>query len=151
MGFYSATDFEPDSSIGYLARRVHQLAQIGLEPVFAAQGLTNIQWHALISIYFGRGATPISLARDLSYDKGATTRLLDVLEARGWVSRDRTAADRRSIRLALTRAGEDVTRRTRLGLVDAWNGWLIDWPHDETAAAVATLQRLRDTLLEKVA
>lgn len=151
MGFYSATDFEPDCSVGYLARRVHQLAQVGLEPVFAEQGLTNIQWHALISIHFERGTTPIELARDLSYDKGATTRLLDVLEARGWVVRDRTPADRRSIRLALTAAGAEVTQRTRLKLIDAWNGWLGDWPHGDIAAAVATLQRLRDTLVEKVA
>ena len=156
MGFYSATDFQPDSSVGYLARRVHQLAQIGLEPVFAREGLTNIQWHALISIYFARGTTPIELARDLSYDKGATTRLLDTLETRGWVVRDRATGDRRSISLALTAAGEEVTQRTRLKLIDAWNGWLRDWPHDDVAAAVTTLQRLRDTLLietvrEKVA
>ena len=150
MGFYSATDFEPDCSVGYLVRRVHQLTQAGLEPVFAAEGLTNIQWHALISIFFGRGVTPAGLARDLSYDKGATTRLLDVLEARGWVLRERGPDDRRSVRLTLTREGEAVTRRARMKLIDAWNDWLADWPHEEVAAAVATLQRLRDTLAEKV-
>lgn len=151
MGFYSATDFQPDCSVGYLAKRVHQLAQAGLEPVFAAEGLTFIQWHAVVSIYFGRGATPAELARDLSYDKGATTRLLDALEARGWVERLRDRADRRSIQLKLTPAGEDVARRGRLRVIEAWNGWLADWPHDDIAAAVATLQRLRDTLAEKVA
>ena len=149
MGFYSETDFQPDSSVGYLARRVHQLTQAALEPVFAAEGLTNIQWHALISIYFGKGPTPIELARDLSYDKGATTRLLDVLEARGWMVRGRATGDRRSITLALTPAGAEVTQRTRFKLIDAWNTWLSDWPHDDVAAAVATLQRLRDTLVEK--
>lgn len=151
MEFYSATDFAPDCSIGYLARRVQQLSAAGLEPVFAAEGLTNIQWHALTSIYFGRGATPVELARDLTYDKGATTRLLDVLEARGWIERRRGDDDRRSVKLTLTRAGEAVTRRVRLQVIDAWNGWLADWPHAEAAAAVATLQRVRDTLLEKVA
>ncbi len=151
MGFYSATDFEPDCSVGYLARRIHQLAQTGLEPVFAAEGLTNIQWHALVSIYFRRGATPLGLARDLSYDKGATTRLLDVLEAKGWVVRERTPDDRRSLQLNLTPEGERITQHTRLKLIDAWNAWLADWPHDDVAAAVATLQRVRDTLLEKLA
>lgn len=151
MGFYSEADFEPDSSVGYLARRVHQLTQAGLEPIFATEGLTNIQWHALISIYFERGATPIGLARDLSYDKGATTRLVDLLEARGWVVRERTPGDRRSLRLTLTPEGAAVTQRTRLMLIATWNGWLADWTHADVAAAVATLQRLRDTLLEKVA
>ena len=150
MGFYSATDFQPDSSVGYLAKRVHQLARAGLEPVLAEEGLTFTQWHALVSIYFGRGATPIELARDLSYDKGATTRLLDVLEGRGWIERQRGRDDRRSIRLTLTATGEDVTRRGRLRVIEAWNGWLEDWPAAEVTAAVAMLQRLRDTLTEKV-
>lgn len=151
MGFYSATDFEPDSSVGYLARRIHLLAQAGLEPVFAAEGLTNIQWHALISIYFAKGVTPAGLARDLAYDKGATTRLLDALEARGWVTRERPRDDRRSVRLGLTREGEAVARHVRLKLIDVWNGWLADWPHDDVAAAIAMLQRVRDTLAEKIA
>lgn len=150
MQFYSATDFQPDCSVGYLAKRVHQLAQAGLEPVIAAEGLTFIQWHALVSIYYERGGTPVELARDLSYDKGATTRLLDVLEGRGWIERVRGQDDRRSIRLRLTPEGEAVAVRGRNQVIDAWNGWLADWPHDEIAAAVSTLQRLRETLAEKV-
>ncbi len=151
MPFYSAADFEPDSSVGYLAKRVYQLSRAGLEPVLAEEGLTFTQWHALVSIYFRRGATPIELARDLSYDKGATTRLLDVLVERGWVERERGREDRRSIKLTLTAEGEAVTRRGRLRVIDAWNGWLADWPDADIAAAVATLQRLRDTLTEKLA
>lgn len=151
MGFYSATDFEPDCSVGYLARRVHQLTQAGLEPMFAAEGLTNIQWHALISIYFGRGPTPAALARDLSYDRGATTRLLDVLEAKGWVTRERGQDDRRLVTLKLTAKGDAIAAHGRLRLIEIWNQWLGDWSHDDIGAAVAMLQRLRDTLMEKAA
>lgn len=151
MGFYSATDFEPDCSVGYLARRVHQLTQAGLEPMFAAEGLTNIQWHALISIYFGRGATPAALARDLSYDRGATTRLLDVLEGKGWVTRERAQDDRRLVTLKLTTKGDAIAAQGRLRLIEIWNQWLGDWSHDDIGAAVAMLQRLRDTLMEKAA
>ena len=68
MGFYSDADFVPDVSVGYLCKRVHQLAQAGLEPVFAREGLTNVQWHALISIRFGRGTTGAALARDLGIE-----------------------------------------------------------------------------------
>lgn len=151
MGFYSTTDFQPDSSVGYLARRVHQLTQAGLEPVFAAEGLTNIQWQALISIYFNRGETCAALARDLSYDKGATTRLLDVLEAKGWATRERGRDDRRLVGLTLTQAGEEVTQHVRVRVIEAWNGWLRDWPDADVEGALATLQRLRDTLTAKTA
>lgn len=151
MGFYSATDFHPDVSVGYLVRRVHQLTQAGLEPVFAAEGLTNIQWHALISIWFERGGTCAALARDLSYDKGATTRLLDVLEDKGWVVRERRPGDRRVIGLALTPAGEAIALRCRLKVIEAWNGWMSDWEHRDVAETIALLQRLRATLERKTA
>lgn len=149
MGFYSDADFHPDISVGYLAKRVHQMAAAGLEPLFAREGLTNIQWHALIAIHFGRGATPAALARDLSYDKGATTRLIDQLQARGWVMRAREHEDRRLVALKLTPAGEAMARKCRHLVFEAWNGWLRDWPDEDIADAIATLQRLRATL-EKV-
>ena len=150
MGVYSETYFEPDCSVGYLARRIYQIGLTGLEPVFATEGLTNMQWHALISIRFGRGTTPAELARDLSHDKGATTRLLDTLEARGLLARTRGADDRRLVKLSLTPLGEEVAHRVRGKLIATWNEWLADWPRDELDGAVATMQRLRDTLLEKV-
>ncbi|HEU0044340.1 MarR family transcriptional regulator [Sphingomonas sp.] len=146
MGFYCDADFQPDVSVGYLAKRVHQLAQGGLEPLFAREGLTNVQWHALISIYFGRGTTSAKLARDLSYDKGATTRLIDQLELRGWVERARGQGDRRLVALKLTPTGEAVARKCRRLVVRAWNEWLSDWPEQDIVAAIAALQRLRGTL-----
>lgn len=146
MGFYSDADFAPDISVGYLCKRVAQLSQVGLEPMFAREGLTNTQWHALISIHFGRGATSAALARDLAYDKGATTRLIDQLEARGWVVRSREHDDRRMVALKLTPEGEALARRVRLKLIDAWNDWLADWDDGDVRQAIGTLQRLRATL-----
>lgn len=146
MGFYSDGDFVPDTSVGYLCKRVAQLSQAGLEQVLAREGLTYIQWHALVSIYFGRGTTSAALARDLAYDKGATTRLIDQLELRGWAVRSREHDDRRLIALRLTPAGEALAHRLRLRVIDAWNGWLADWEGGDIAQAVALLQRLRATL-----
>lgn len=141
---------EPEVSVGYLCKRVAQLSQAGLEPVFAREGLTGIQWQALVSIHFARGRTCATLARDLSYDKGATTRLIDQLEQRGWVVRSREHDDRRLIALKLTGEGERLARGTRAKVVDAWNSWLSDWTAGEVGQALEVLQRLRATL-ERVA
>lgn len=146
MVFYREQEFEPECSIGYLVRRAHQLGGAGLEPIFLAEGLSGIQWSALVSIWFGRGRTAADLARDLGHDKGAMTRLIDAIEARGWVKRERTSEDRREIALVLTPAGEDVTLRCRARVVDCWNGWLVDWPHDEILQLIVLLQKLRGTL-----
>ncbi len=147
MDFYDDSGFEPDRSVGYLVRRVHQLGSLGLEPVFADAGLTAMQWQALVTIWFGRGATAAELARDLGHDKGAMTRLIDALEARGWVERRRDAAgDRRRIALVLTDTGEAVAMAAKQRVIACWNGWLADWNHDDVETLIALLTRLRATL-----
>jgi DNA-binding MarR family transcriptional regulator len=45
------------------------------------------------------------LCRDLSYDAGAMTRMVDRLEAKGLISRRRCPDDRRLVKLELTAAG----------------------------------------------
>ena len=146
MGFYTEAGFEPDCSIGYLVRRSHQLGGTALEPVFAAEGLTGTQWSALVSIWYGRGATAADLARDLGHDKGAMTRLVDTLEERGWITRERTTEDRRCINLALTEDGTALALRCKARVVACWNAWLVDWRKDEVTTLIALLQKLRGTL-----
>jgi len=146
MSFYQESTFVPDRALGYLVRRVHQLGGAALEPVFAAEGLTYTQWSALVSIWYGRGATAAELARDLGHDKGAMTRLVDTLEERGWITRERIPGDRRCINLALTEAGAAVALRSKQKVVACWNDWLADWPDAEVDTLIALLQKLRATL-----
>ncbi|MEH3046352.1 MarR family winged helix-turn-helix transcriptional regulator [Sphingomonas adhaesiva] len=146
MGFYDSTNLYPDTSAGYLIRACNQLCHAQLDRAFADEGLTCVQWSALVSIYFGRAPTCAALARDMAHDKGAMTRMIDVLEARGLVRRDRDDSDRRVINLSLTEEGEAVAMRCRLKVIDCWNGWFADWPHEEIATFITQLQRLRTTL-----
>lgn len=148
MPFYDESDFCPDRSLGYLVRRAHQLANAGLEPVFAAEGMTGTQWSALVSIWFGRGATAAELARDLGHDKGAMTRLVDAIEERGWVMRERTPGDRRCINLALTDEGAAVAMRCKRRVIARWNEWLGDWREEDVEMLIALLAKLRNTLAE---
>lgn len=149
MDFYSESsdpEFCADNSIGYLSRRVYQLAQGQLDQEFAPDGITTLQWSALSSIHLDRGNTCAELAREIAYDKGATTRLVDALEQRGWVTRRRDADDRRIVNLALTPAGVDITERCRKRVIRRWNGWLSDWKETEVSQLIQLLQRLRGTL-----
>ena len=148
MGFYTDSDFTPDCSIGYLVRRVHQLGGVRIEGIFAAEGLTAMQWQALVAIWSGRGNTAAELARDLGHDKGAMTRLVDAMEHSGWITRERTAEDRRCINLALTTEGEAVAMRCKRQVLACWNEWLADWEPREVETMIALLQKLRDTLVK---
>ncbi len=54
MNAYNRDNFFPDTSIGYLVRAVHQLGYARLDAACAEEGLTGIQWSALIAIHFGQ-------------------------------------------------------------------------------------------------
>lgn len=146
MPVYTHEEFNPDVSVGYLTKRIYQTALIGLEPIFAEEGITHLQWSALVSIWYGRGLTCRALAHDLGHDKGATTRLVDSLEERGFLARDRDEGDRRVINLVLSDKGLDVAHRCMHGVVNLWNGWLADWAPEDAAQFITYLQRLRTSL-----
>jgi DNA-binding MarR family transcriptional regulator len=142
MSFYKPSDYTPDRSIGYLMRVINQATLARLEPAVAGDGMTNTQWQVLASLYFDRGATCASLARDLAYDKGAMTRLVDGLAERGLVARERDTGDRRVVNLTLTEAGREAAERGRGHYVSCWNGWLDGWERGEVETLIAMLQRL---------
>lgn len=149
MVIYAPDYFEPDCSLGYLARRVHQIGSVALEPVFAREGMTGPQWSALAQLWFRPGATSAELARDMAHDTGAMTRLVDTLVAKGWVTRERSTDDRRAVKLSLTPEGKAIMLRVRLQVIDCWNAWLADWDEAEVETMIAMMQKLRDTLLTK--
>ena len=146
MGFYTDANFLPESSIGYLLRVCQQHSLAALDRAIADEGISAMQWSALISIYFANVATCASLARDLAHDKGAMTRMIDALETRGLVERRRDAVDRRVINLSLTKEGEAMTMRCRARAIDLWNGLTTGWDDGEVEAIIAQLARLRQTL-----
>jgi DNA-binding MarR family transcriptional regulator len=146
MQAYRLEDFHPDSSFGYLARCVHQTGGAALEPLFAEEGLTYSQWSVMALLIHGKGSTCAELARLLAHDNGAMTRLVDTLEAQGWLKRSRDADDRRVINLAVTPEGFAVAQRCKLRVMAAWNLWLRDWDRSEFETLQRLLQKLKDTL-----
>ncbi len=146
MNFPTKSHAEPDYWLGYLARRIYQIAHSLMEPAFAVEGLSGTQWSALMSILAGRAATCADLARDLSHDKGATTRLVDAMEQNGWVTRSRASDDRRVLNLELTPDGEAVATRCRDRIIKYWDTLMTDWDRAEIEKLVELMQKLRTTL-----
>lgn len=143
---FSESTFAPDVSPGFLIRVIQQMSFAALDTLFADEGVTGTQWCALVSIHFERATTCVGLARELAHDKGAMTRMIDGMEAKGWVVRERDEADRRIVNLALTDAGRDVALRCKRKAIAWWNGLLADWTEAEVTRFLAQLQRLRTTL-----
>lgn len=146
MSFYESVPFEPETSIGYQVKRVHQAMLAAIEPVLEAEGLTHAQWSVLVSLHFERGRTCAELARDQAHDKGAMTRLIDVMEQKGWVTRERATDDRRHVILALTDEGEAIAQRACTRVAGCWNNWLTEWQEADVRRLLDDLKLLRTTI-----
>lgn len=148
MAYYTAANYFPEQSVGYLIKRNMRFCLEALGPELAEEGITFTQWQALISIHLKRATTGAELAQDMAHDKGATTRLIDLLQQKGWMTRQRDESDRRHIKLALTDAGEEVAKRARLRVIRCWNEWLADWDPADVTALITMLQRLETRLAD---
>ena len=69
-------------------------------------GITAAQFKVLIIMAQFEVDTPAELCRHLSLDSGAMTRMLDRLEHKNLLVRQRSEADRRQVRLVLTEDGQ---------------------------------------------
>lgn len=142
--FYSASHYTADDSVGYLMRRVMlglmQETSRRLEPV----GLTNAQWAPLFKLHMGKASTVAELARELETDPGATTRLLDRLEAKGLCRRVRSEVDRRVVNVELTAEGRDVAARIPDALSQVMNAHLAGFSREEWQTLKGFLKRMLD-------
>lgn len=140
--FYRAENYTAEASVGYLMRRVllslTQHTGRRLEPV----GLTHAQWAPLFKLKMGTASTVAELARELHMDPGATTRLLDRLEAKGLCRRIRSATDRRVVNVELTPHGETVAQSIPEALSEVMNAHLAGFSKSEWQALKGYLLRM---------
>ena len=113
-------------------------------PILEPLGLTHPQYLVMLALWERDGTTVSELGERLSLDSGTLTPLLKRLEASGFVTRLRDAADERRVRITLTPAG----RKLRLRAVDVPACMLTasECSIDELVALTRQLQDLRDRL-----
>jgi DNA-binding MarR family transcriptional regulator len=100
-------------NFGFLLNDVARLLRTCYDRRIRNLGLTRAQWWVLTHLYRGNGASQTELAETLEIEKPTLGRLLDRLEAKGWVRRDHDALDRRVWRVHLTDEVEPALRRMR--------------------------------------
>lgn len=140
--YFHAGDFSPCRSPGYLLRRVHNQLMRRAEQALSMEDLTFTQWVVLVQLRDGLAVTGADLCRNLNHDSGATTRLLDQLEARGFIERHRSSEDRRVAKLTLTSQGRAMTKLLTPRVVDFWNELMSDFTHTEISTLMVLLERL---------
>ena len=131
VSYYRSDNFQPCEGIGYRIKRLHQVAYALIERRFSDPDLSFTQWIALVLLRGGQVDTCAGLADFTGHDRGATTRMLDGLETRGFVIRERDTLDRRIVRLVLTEAGADACKALTPRVMDFWNDVLDGFERSE--------------------
>ena len=117
---YDSASYQPCKSIGSMLSRVkvEMLAaldrDLGADKRLERLEMTAAQYVVIANL--ARTEEPRSaaeLCKDISYDAGAMTRMLDRLESKGLIRRSRSADDRRLLHLELTEEGRAAYPRMR--------------------------------------
>ncbi|MFP3517769.1 MarR family transcriptional regulator [Pseudomonas sp. SIMBA_077] len=107
--------FHPDTfqncTLGLLLGRANMLKDRILDSHMEPYGITAAQFKVLIIMAQFAVDTPAELCRHLSLDSGSMTRMLDRLEQKALLIRQRSEADRRQVRLMLTDDGRALADR----------------------------------------
>ena len=92
--------------IGYSITDVGRLLRTVFERRVRAFGLTRAQWLVIARVRRRPGMSQSEVADLLEIEKASAGRLIDRMEAKGWLQRRDDASDRRINRLHLTPEGE---------------------------------------------
>lgn len=156
--------------IGYTMTDVARLLRTVFERRVRTLGLTRAQWVTIARLHRRPGLSQSEVADLLEIEKASAGRLIDRMEAKGWIQRRADPLDRRINRLHLTREAkrlhaliwpiaeatvddalsdlEAEERRTLSRLMKRVKGRLLDLADDDPIAQNTTLSE-RD-LAEKI-
>jgi len=140
---YTVDNHEPSQSIGYLIKRCGALMTQIAERRFESTNVSFTQWATLMTLC--NSAEPISatqLSNNCGHDMGALTRVVDELERRGLVRRERSRRDRRAVEIGITPAGRRQAESAKRVIVELLNELVAPYSDAEFTALVGLLQRM---------
>lgn len=130
-----------EPSLGYYLSTARNVLAGRIDRAVAPLGLTSSQIGVILLLWFERASTPNEMSRALSYDTGSMTRMLDRLEKKGFLERQRSQADRRVVELALTDQGRAAAQQLPELIAAEMSEQLRGFAPEEVATLVHLLQR----------
>lgn len=145
---YRVESFTGPDSIGYLLGKSQASIRPQIEALFEREELTFSHWRVLMCLRDGLANTSADISRELAHDKGSMTRIVDQLERRGLLRRQRDEKDRRIVFLVLTAAGRAAVHRMVPKIVAYFNDLLDGFTPEDVRRLTLLLKKLNVTLRE---
>lgn len=146
---YDLETYQPANCVGQLMYRVRAAHMNALDevlakdPDLAALEISAAQYVVISVLAKSKCVDSVTqLCKDLSYDAGAMTRMIDRLEAKGLISRRRCPDDRRLVKLELTEAGLAALPKLRECSVRVLNQFLQGFTKTEARQLEDFLSRM---------
>jgi len=98
-------DYSELARVARLLHRSHTLFMDAMDRELAPHGLTAAQYTIWSILATGRAEFATEICKEISYDPGAMTRMLDRLEQKGLLRRIYSRENRRKLKLELTERG----------------------------------------------
>ena len=117
--------------VGHLIGRARSALLTGLDGELEPFGLTGAQFAVLKNVADGVAETAADLCRTMHYDTGSMTRMLDRLEEKAVLRRERCTEDRRVVYLRITDTGNELLPQLRAAAVHVLSRHLAGFSSEE--------------------
>jgi len=148
---YELETYQPRKGVGQLLSRVRTEMLSALDkaleadPELSAMEISSAQFIVIAALALADSAHSASdLCKSMSYDAGAMTRMIDRLESKGLIHRNRRPDDRRVVYVELTEAGSRAYPRMREVSMGVLNRFLRGFSQAEARQLESFLSRMLD-------
>jgi DNA-binding MarR family transcriptional regulator len=146
---YDIETYQPRNGVGHLLSRVRTEMLAALDKALesdaelSALEISSAQFIVIAALALAETAKSASdLCKGISYDAGAMTRMIDRLESKGLIRRNRRPEDRRVVYLELTEEGARAYPRMRAVSMAVVNRFLHGFSADEARQLEGFLSRM---------
>jgi DNA-binding MarR family transcriptional regulator len=146
---YDIETYQPRKGVGHLLSRVRTEMLAALDKALEADAelsaleISAAQFIVIAALALAETAKSASdLCKGISYDAGAMTRMIDRLESKGLIRRNRRPEDRRVVYLELTEEGTRAYPRMRAVSMAVVNRFLQGFSQAEARQLESFLSRM---------
>ena len=131
-----------DLRVHQALRRIVRGVDLYSRKLFVMHKITGPQLICLLAVQEREPATASAIAREIHLSASTVVGILDRLETKGLVRRQRNSTDRRVVHVWLTGAGRELLERAPSPLQDSLTEAMSELPEEEVAAMAESLETI---------